>query len=69
MRRFYISIVSMRDIVIIPTYNERLNIEELVERIFFTIPNIFVVVVDDNSPDGTADVVRALSNKYQNVSM
>lgn len=55
--------------IIIPTYNERENIESLIKRIF-TISNknrlnIEVVVVDDNSRDGTAEVVMLLSKKYK----
>ncbi len=47
--------------VVLPTYNERGNIEELVRRIKQTLDGITdyeIIVVDDNSPDGTADVIR-----------
>ncbi len=53
-------------LVIIPTYNERDNIEKLI-RLIFTLPRVFhVLVVDDNSPDGTADVVQKLMREYPN---
>ena len=40
-------------LVIIPTYNERENIEEIIERTTATVPIAHVLVVDDGSPDGT----------------
>jgi dolichol-phosphate mannosyltransferase len=48
-------------IVVIPTYNERENIARLIETIHRVLPTIDVLVVDDNSPDGTAAVVRSLA--------
>ncbi len=51
-------------LVIIPTYNERDNIEKVI-RLIFSLPRDFhVLVVDDNSPDGTADLVRKLITKF-----
>ncbi len=52
-------------IVIIPTYNEAPNIEQLVKRIFVqNIPSLKILFVDDGSPDGTADIVKNLQNNY-----
>ncbi len=56
--------------IIIPTYNERANIAGLIEGIFRAGRRgktglIEVVVVDDNSPDGTAQAAKALSGKYK----
>ncbi len=48
-------------IVIIPTYNERKNIEKLIPDIIELYPNINILVVDDGSPDGTGDYVKLLS--------
>jgi len=45
-------------LVIISSYNEKENIGSLAEKILETDPSIDVLVVDDNSPDGTADIVR-----------
>ncbi len=50
----------MKSIVIIPTYNEAENIEKLVKKIFEVVPNIHVLIVDDNSPDGTAAIIEKL---------
>ncbi len=46
-------------LVIIPTYNERENIREILDAVLCLAPSFHVLVVDDNSPDGTADLVKA----------
>jgi dolichol-phosphate mannosyltransferase len=51
-------------IIVIPTYNEAENIEILLRRLFKFIPEIDILVVDDNSPDGTAQVVRELKRQF-----
>jgi dolichol-phosphate mannosyltransferase len=48
----------LKTLVVIPTYNEKQNIQTVLERVLGAGPGIEVVVVDDNSPDGTADIVR-----------
>ncbi|TSC76732.1 MAG: dolichol-phosphate mannosyltransferase [Parcubacteria group bacterium Gr01-1014_33] len=51
--------------VIIPTYNERENITSLVEKIFdLGLPNLEMMIVDDNSPDGTGRIAEALARQY-----
>ena len=51
----------MKTLIIIPTYNERQNIGNLIQAIFeLGIEGVQVLVVDDNSPDGTAEVVKEL---------
>jgi len=52
----------MRTLVIIPTYNEAGNILPLVGEVLAQHPSIDVLVVDDNSPDGTGDLVQQASN-------
>ncbi|MCX7883199.1 MAG: polyprenol monophosphomannose synthase [Brevinematales bacterium] len=53
----------MKTVVIIPTYNERENIQKIVPEVLKQGENIHVLVVDDNSPDGTAHVVREMAEK------
>lgn len=48
-------------LVIVPTYNERESITEVANRLFAASSSVDLLVVDDNSPDGTAEVVRALA--------
>jgi len=50
--------------VVVPTYNESANLPQLVERICAALPDTEIVVVDDASRDGTADVARKLADKY-----
>lgn len=51
-------------IVIIPTYNEKENIESII-RTVFSLPEPFdILVVDDNSPDGTSDIVKSLIDEF-----
>lgn len=49
--------------VVIPTYNEAKNIELLVNRIFELYPDFNVIIVDDNSPDGTGDIADDLARR------
>ncbi len=52
----------MKTLVIVPTYNERENIENLVSAVFEqNIKDLDILIVDDNSPDGTGDLVTRLS--------
>ena len=55
--------------IILPTYNERKNIEPLVRRIAAVVPEARILVVDDNSPDGTADAVRDLTGEIPNLKL
>jgi dolichol-phosphate mannosyltransferase len=51
----------MKYLVVVPTYNEHLNIVKLVESIFRVVPELDILVVDDNSPDGTGDIADKLA--------
>ncbi len=53
-------------IVIIPTFNEIENIESIVRAVFTLHKSFDVLIVDDNSPDGTADKVLALQQEFKN---
>lgn len=51
----------MSTVVVVPTYQERASICELVDRTRRAAPDVHLLIVDDGSPDGTADVVEALA--------
>lgn len=57
----------MRTLVIIPTYNERENVGPIVGRVRASVPSVEVLVVDDNSPDGTGEIADALAATDANV--
>jgi dolichol-phosphate mannosyltransferase len=54
----------MKKLVIIPTYNEKENIENIISAVFALEDDFHILVVDDSSPDGTADLVKDLQKKY-----
>lgn len=51
-------------LVIIPTYNEKENIEKMVRKVFSLPVNFHLLVVDDGSPDGTATIVKRLITEF-----
>ncbi len=51
-------------VVIIPTYNEKENIENIIRAVFGLPKNFHVLVIDDGSPDGTANIVKSLQNEF-----
>ncbi len=59
----------MKALVIIPTYNEADNILKVIDLVFEAEPGIDVLVVDDNSPDGTAGIVKKLLKKEKRVNL
>ena len=59
------TIEMTKGIVIIPTYNEIENIEAIIKAVF-ALPTVFhVLIVDDNSPDGTAQKVIELQGQFK----
>ena len=60
---------AMRPLVVIPTYNESENIERMLHRIHECLPQAGVLVVDDGSPDGTADLVTAVAAELPDVHL
>lgn len=60
---------SATHFILVPTYNERNNIRVLVEKLFSLYPTIHVLVIDDSSPDGTADVVKEHQSAYPNLHL
>lgn len=59
----------MNSIIVIPTYNEKNNVRLLSEEIFKLIPDIRILIVDDNSPDGTGIIADELSEKYSQITV
>ena len=59
----------MKTLVISPTYNERKNIQSLVEQVLEPNPDYHLLVVDDNSPDKTAEKVKELQQLYPNLHL
>jgi dolichol-phosphate mannosyltransferase len=51
-------------LVIIPTYNEKENIEKIIRKVFSLSYSFEVLIIDDGSPDGTADIVKRLQLEY-----
>ncbi|MCR9155109.1 MAG: polyprenol monophosphomannose synthase [Bacteroidetes bacterium] len=52
-------------LVIIPTYNEKENIERIIRTVFSLHTDYHVLIVDDNSPDGTQEIVKHLQGEYE----
>ena len=59
----------MKTLVISPTYNEKKNIKALVEQVLDPNPDYHLLVIDDNSPDGTASAVKELQTEYTNLHL
>lgn len=54
----------MDSLVIIPTYNEKENIEKIIRKVFSIEFPFHILVVEDNSPDGTADIIKKLMQEF-----
>lgn len=59
----------MKTLIIIPTYNERENIQGIVESVLGLSEDFSVLIVDDNSPDGTGRLADQLRERYRRVSV
>ena len=53
-----------KKVVIIPTYNEKENIEAIIRKVFSIEGEYHILVIEDGSPDGTADIVRKLQEEF-----
>ena len=54
----------MSKLIIIPTYNEKENIEKIILKVFSLDIDFDILIVDDGSPDGTADIVKKIQKSY-----
>ncbi len=52
------------NLIIIPTYNEKENAEKMIRKVLSLPSGFELLIIDDNSPDGTADIVKALQNEF-----
>ena len=59
----------MKTLVISPTYNERKNIKLLVNMVLGNSPEFDLLIVDDNSPDGTSEKVKELQSQFKNLHL
>lgn len=57
--------MSDRKIVIIPTYNEKENIERIIRKVFSLDGGYEILIIDDGSPDGTAGIVKSLQPEFR----
>src|SRR6516162_7390908 len=58
-----------RTVIVMPTYNERQNLEIIAGRVRESVPQVDLLVVDDNSPDGTGDLADKLAETVQHVQV
>jgi dolichol-phosphate mannosyltransferase len=56
--------MSSDSLVIIPTYNERGNIENITRKVMSLQGNFHLLIIDDGSPDGTADIIKSLMKEF-----
>jgi dolichol-phosphate mannosyltransferase len=54
----------LKNLVIIPTYNEKENIEKMIRKVFSLSEKFDILIVDDGSPDGTANIVKNLQTEF-----
>ena len=54
----------MEKLVIIPTYNEKENIEKIIRKVFSLPGDFHLLIVDDGSPDGTGDIIKGLQQEF-----
>lgn len=57
----------MKNVVIIPTYNEKENIRAIIKAVFALTVPFDVLIIDDNSPDGTADIVKEIQKDNEHL--
>ena len=59
----------MKTVVISPTFNERKNIKIFIDKVLIDNPDFDLLIVDDNSPDGTSEKVRELQSEFENLHL
>ena len=61
--------LSANSLLLIPTYNEALNIGTLIKEIRLTLPVLQILVIDDNSSDGTAEIINQLKIRDNKIEL
>ena len=56
--------MSAKSIVLIPTYNECENVSKMIDTVMALPMEIDILIIDDNSPDGTAGIVKTKQSEY-----
>ncbi len=59
----------MQTLIVIPTYNEIENLQKLTAEIFLTLPETDILIIDDNSPDGTGNLAERLAKKNHRIKV
>ena len=60
---------AVAPLVIIPTYDEAENVVEVIQQVRASVPEAHVLIVDDNSPDGTADLAEEVGEQVGQVAV
>ena len=58
-----------KSLIIIPTYNEIDNIDKMIRAVFVLYPAISILIIDDGSPDGTAQIVEGHQKEFKNLHL
>lgn len=61
--------IYAKTLIVMPTFNEAGNIEKMINSVLQVVPDVHILVVDDDSPDGTSDIVAGVSEVYGNVHL
>jgi len=56
--------IVTKNLVIIPTYNEKENVEKMIRKVFSLATPFHLLIIEDNSPDGTAEIVKELQKEF-----
>jgi len=64
-----LSLPWFQTLIIIPTFNEIDNIDRMINTLFELYPEVSILIIEDGSPDGTADVVKNLQGKYEKLNI
>ncbi len=59
----------MRSVVVVPTYNESANVSRLIEAVHAVVPETDILIADNSSPDGTAEIVKAIAARNPRVHL